>query len=98
MAITDVNIPPDWSSINEQLIWGALSDNVALDNFKYVFEVKNYLGESIILSKVFPDPNSNYGWFDVSNIIRNELVIDWFNGNSFDSVLVNELQSYKLVY
>jgi len=98
MAITDVNIPPDWSSINEQLIWGALSDNVALDNFKYVFEVKNYLGESIILAKVFPDPNSSYGWFDVGNIIRNELVIDWFDnsGNAFESVLVNELHDYNI--
>jgi len=98
MAITDVNIPPDWSSINEQLIWGALSDNVALDNFKYVYEVKNYLGESIILAKVFPDPNSSYGWFDVSNVIRNELVIDWFDnsGNAFESVLVNELHDYNI--
>jgi len=98
MAITDVNIPPDWSSINEQLIWGALSDNIALDNFKYVYEVKNYLGESIILAKVFPDPNSSYGWFDVSNIIRNELVIDWFDnsGNAFESVLVNELHDYNI--
>lgn len=96
MAITDVNIPPDWSSINEQLIWGALSDNVALENFKYVFEVKNYLGESIILAKVFPDPNSSYGWFDVSNIIRNELVIDWFNGNTWDGTIVNELHPYNI--
>jgi hypothetical protein len=44
---------------------------------KYVFDVFKS-GTQLVRVKVFPEPSNGRGYFNASNVIRNEVVFDWF--------------------
>ncbi|MFN5250889.1 MAG: hypothetical protein ACK5DE_07555, partial [Bacteroidota bacterium] len=82
MAITVVETPTNNSSAHDDLWHVVESTNSQQVDFKYVFDlfVDNV---QLIRAKVYPNPSDNLGYFNVSNIISNEMKFDWFvpNGN-----------------
>jgi hypothetical protein len=65
--------PPAYSSVNDSVIYvvydANAADTVTYPNYKYVYEV--WINGAIkFTGKVFPQPDSNRGIFDVGNIVR----------------------------
>lgn len=86
--------PDDYLSINDSVYWGADSSNYNKTNFKFVFDI---LKDDVLLmrSKVYPEPNTQRGFFDVAPILRNMLDIDWLEtpANYDYSIMVKQLNS-----
>lgn len=69
MAITLLSSPESYSSLHNELYFVASSTNTAEGSFKYVFDI--LIGGNIVSrTKIFPDPNSGYGIFNASQIVR----------------------------
>jgi hypothetical protein len=86
--------PDDYLSINDSVYWGADSSNYNKTNFKFVFDV---LKNDVLLmrSKIYPEPNTQRGFFDVAPILRNMLDIDWLETpvNYDNTILVKQLNN-----
>jgi len=92
MAITTYNEPSGYPSVQDSLWHAAISDASGLTNFKYVFDVYDTNGNQLIRSKVYPDVNDGWGYFDAGSVVRNEVDFSWFE--VIDSgILIKNLQS-----
>lgn len=70
MAITINSQPLNSSSMHEPLYFVVSSTNTAQTNFKYVCDI--YIGGNLVTRlKLFPDPDSSKGIFNVGSVIRN---------------------------
>lgn len=76
MAISFVS-PSGEVSIQDDLWHVASSSNSGQTDFKFVFDVY-YKGQQLVRTKVFPDPLSGKGYFNASQVVRNEITFDWF--------------------
>jgi hypothetical protein len=77
MAITSLISPSGYTSVQDDLWHIALSNNSGQTDMKYVFDVFKG-GTQLVRVKVFPEPSNGRGYFNASNVIRNEVVFDWF--------------------
>ena len=69
MAITIESAPEALSSMHDDLWHVASSTNSNTSGMKYVFDV--YVATTLVARvKLFPDPDSGYGIFNASNIVR----------------------------
>ena len=68
-------------SIQDDIWISANSDNSGVTNMKYVFDIYNENEELLMRSKVYPNPTDGRGYLNVGNIIRNEVIFDWFTVN-----------------
>ena len=91
MAITALDLPPDNRSAHDDLFVIATSDNANAVDFKYVFDVFAN-GKQLIRAKIYPNPDTSLGYFDISNVVANEMKFDWFvpNGQFFVKQLENK--------
>jgi hypothetical protein len=102
MALSVDSTPLDYSSVHDDLWHVVTSDNSTAVDFKYVFDV--FVGnKQLIRAKIFPNPENGTGYFNVSNIISNEMKFDWFSPNG--EIFMKELnysgeifQSYTVRY
>lgn len=95
MAITIVENPVDKSSVHDDLWHTVESNNSTAVDFKYVFDL--FVGNNqLIRAKIYPNPNDNNGYFNVSNIISNEMKFDWFTPNG--NVFMKELNDSGEIY
>ena len=77
MAISNLISPSGYTSVQDDLWHIALSNNSGQTDMKYVFDV--FKGTTqLVRVKVFPEPSNGRGYFNASNVIRNEVVFDWF--------------------
>jgi hypothetical protein len=76
MAISFVS-PSGEVSIQDDLWHIATSSNSGQTDFKYVYDVY-YNGQQLIRSKVFSDPLNGKGYFNASQVVRNEITFDYF--------------------
>lgn len=76
MAISFVS-PSGEVSIQDDLWHVASSSNSGQTDFKFVFDVY-YKGQQLVRTKVFPDPLTGNGYFNASQVVRNEITYDWF--------------------
>lgn len=76
MAISFVS-PSGEVSIQDDLWHVASSSNSGQTDFKYVFDIY-YKGQQLIRTKVFPEPTNGKGYFNASQVVRNEITYDWF--------------------
>jgi len=83
MAISFVS-PSGEVSIQDDLWHVASSSNSGQTDFKFVFDVY-YKGQQLVRTKVFPDPLSGKGYFNASQVVRNEITFDWFQPVANDS-------------
>lgn len=65
-------------SIQDDIWISVASDNSGVTNMKYVIDIYNEAEELLMRSKVYPNPTDGNGYLNVGNIIRNEVVFDWF--------------------
>lgn len=82
--ITELYIPnkEDKPSVQDSLWCVAYSDNSGAIDMKYVYDV--YVNnQQIVRAKIHPEPTSKRGYFDASAVVRNEMVLDWFNPNGY---------------
>ena len=77
MSITSLISPSGYTSVQDDLWHIALSNNSGQTDMKYVFDVFKS-GTQLVRVKVFPEPSNGRGYFNASNVIRNEVVFDWF--------------------
>jgi len=77
MSITSLISPSGYTSVQDDLWHIALSNNSGQTDMKYVFDVFKG-GTQLVRVKVFPEPSNGRGYFNASNVIRNEVVFDWF--------------------
>jgi hypothetical protein len=64
-------------SVQDDLWHIATSDNSGQTDFKYVFDVFAN-GVQLVRTKVFPEPTNGKGYFNASQVVRNEIRFDWF--------------------
>lgn len=64
-------------------------------DFKYVVDVIAN-GKQLIRVKVFPEPISKKMYFDISNIVSNEMKFDWFDPNGL--VFMKELDNSGQIF
>jgi hypothetical protein len=77
MSITSLINPSGEISVQDDLWHIASSDNSGQTDFKFVFDVF-VNGLQLVRTKVFPDPTNGKGYFNASNVVRNEITFDWF--------------------
>ena len=77
MSITTLINPSGEISIQDDLWHIASSNNSGQTDFKFVFDVF-VNGVQLVRTKVFPDPTNGKGYFNASNVVRNEITFDWF--------------------
>lgn len=80
MAITSLTLPDNNSSAHDDLYVVANSDNANAVDFKYVIDVFSY-SKQLLRAKIYPNPDTGYGYFNFSNVVANEMKFDWFNPN-----------------
>lgn len=69
--ITNLILPDDWETVQDDMWVIMESDNSSITNFKYVVDVYDGLGNQLIRSKVYPNPTNNKGYFNIGSILRN---------------------------
>lgn len=95
MSIGTSVAPVDKSSVHDDLWHIVESNNATAVDFKYVFDL--FVGNNqLIRAKIYPDPNDSKGYFNVSNIISNEMKFDWFTPNG--QVFMKELNDSGEIY
>jgi len=77
MSITTLINPSGEVSVQDDLWHIASSNNSGQTDFKYVFDVFAN-GVQLVRTKVFPDPTNGKGYFNASQVVRNEIRFDWF--------------------
>lgn len=95
MAITRFDLPADYKSAHDDLYVIAESDNINVVDFKFVIDVYAQ-NKQLIRAKIYPDPNTGNGYFDISNVVSNEMKFDWFLAN--DQVFMLELDDSGQIY
>ena len=80
MAITALDLPGNNRSVHDDLFVVATSDNANAVDFKFVFDVFAN-GKQLIRAKIYPNPNTSLGYFDISNVVANEMKFNWFVPN-----------------
>jgi hypothetical protein len=69
MAITIIQSPQAFTTIGNPMTFTLESDNYAQPNFMFVCDV--YRGGTLITKlKAFPNPSTNYGYFNIREILR----------------------------
>lgn len=95
MSIGTSVAPVDKSSVHDDLWHIVESNNATAVDFKYVFDL--FVGnKQLIRAKIYPDPTTTNGYFNVSNIISNEMKFDWFTPNG--NVFMKELNDSGEIY
>lgn len=95
MSISILENPVNNSSVHDDLWHVVQSNNSTQVDFKYVFDL--YVdNKQLIRAKVYPNPADTYGYFNVSNIISNEMKFDWFVPNG--QVFMKELNPSGEIY
>jgi hypothetical protein len=71
MALVISNFPVTYSSANDDLVCTCLESSLYTQtNFKYICDV--YIGGvKVAQLKSFPNPATNYGVFNIGNVVRN---------------------------
>lgn len=77
MSIVSLINPSGETSVQDALWHIASSDNSGQIDFKYVFDVF-VNGVQMVRTKVFPEPTNGKGYYDASQVVRNEITYDWF--------------------
>jgi hypothetical protein len=77
MAITSLFAPSGEPSVQDSLWHVVSSDNVAGQDFKFVFDIF-VGGVQQVRVKQFPDPTTSNGYFDAGPIVRNGFTYNWF--------------------
>jgi hypothetical protein len=77
MAITSLFAPSGEPSVQDSLWHVVSSDNVAGQDFKFVFDIF-VGGVQQVRVKQFPDPTTLNGYFDAGPIVRNGFTYNWF--------------------
>jgi len=95
MAITIVTSPPADSTLNDDIWITASSTNAGTTNFKFVFDIV-VGGTTVSRSKVFPNPNDSYGYFNTAPIIRN-YITNYFEPSG-SSILVESNDKWAVGY
>ena len=72
MSIGSNVAPIDKSSVHDDLWHVVESNNATKVDFKYVFDLF-VANRQLIRAKVYPNPEDTKGYFNVSNIISNEM-------------------------
>ena len=100
MSITNLYQPSAAATIYDGIWWTAASDNTSEPNFKYVFDVYDADGNQLIRSKVFPDPSTGRGYFDVAGVLKNAVDPDWFqiSGLTFYNHVLNNTNNLLIAY
>lgn len=88
MAISFVS-PSGEVSIQDDLWHIASSSNSGQIDFKYVFDVY-YKGQQLVRTKVYPEPSNGKGYFNASQVVRNEITYDWFKPLQGDNICINQ--------
>ena len=78
MSITNLVSPLGRVCVQDDLWYIATSDNATQTDFKYVFDVFDFDGNQLIRTKIYPEPSNYKGYFNVSQVIRNEMKFNWF--------------------
>lgn len=77
MSITSLINPSGEISVQDDMWHIATSTNSSQTDFKYVFDI--YVnGQQLIRTKVYPEPSNGKGYFDASQVVRNEISLNWF--------------------
>ena len=77
MSISSLINPSGEVSVQDDLWHIAHSTLSGNTDFKYVFDVYNG-STQLIRAKVFPEPINGRGYFNASQVVRNEIVFNWF--------------------
>jgi len=88
MAINFVS-PSGEVSIQDDLWHVASSSNSGQTDFKFVFDVY-YKGQQLVRTKVFPDPLSGKGYFNASQVVRNEITFNYFKPLQGDNICISQ--------
>ena len=95
MAITILDTPAAYSSMNDDLWYVASSTNSGTTNFKFIVDV--YVDGALVgRSKVFPSPSGSYGVYNASPIVRS-YVTNYFEPSG-TSILVASNNKLKVNY
>jgi hypothetical protein len=89
MSISSLINPSGEISVQDDMWHIATSSNATQTDFKYVFDIF-VNGQQLIRSKVFPEPSNNKGYFDASQVVRNEISLNWFNPASVPFLVVGQ--------
>lgn len=97
MSFTLLETANNNESLNDSIFWGAESSNTEKTNFKFVFDILNWNDELLLRSKIYPEPNTIRGFFDVAPVLRNELDLNWLNvpTNYHQNIIVSHPNSYN---
>lgn len=101
MSITNLYQPSAKACIYDGVWWTALSDKKDETNFKYIFDVFDADGNQLIRSKVYPDPATGRGYFDVSGVLRSAVNLNWggfFSPLQFYYQVFNNTNHLKVEY
>ncbi len=95
MAVTIVSNPPVDKCINDDIWITASSTNAGTTNFKFVFDV---IINSVLAArtKIFPNPNDNYGYYNAAPVVRNYLT-NYFEPTG-NSILVESNNKFAVPY
>jgi hypothetical protein len=101
MSVTNLYPPSDKACIYDGVWWTATSDNIDQTNFKFVFDVYDADDNQLIRAKIFPDPNTGRGYFDVSGVLRSAVNLEWFKFDytlQFYNQVLNNTNNLKIEY
>ena len=88
MAISFVS-PSGEVSIQDDLWHVASSSNSGQTDFKFVFDVY-YKGQQLVRTKVFPDTLNGKGYFNASQVVRNEITFDYFKPIQGSNICISQ--------
>jgi hypothetical protein len=80
-------------SVQDDLWSIAESSNSAVTDMKFVWDV--YVNNDLVIrSKTYPNPDTGYGYFNASQVVRNYMTLDYLASsysivNSYPSTRVN---------
>lgn len=89
MSITNLSSPSGEVSIQDDLWHIATSNNSTKTDFKFVFDIF-YNGQQLVRTKIYPEPSNSKGYFNASEVIRNEITYAWFKNTLGTSILINQ--------
>lgn len=87
MAITNIAYPSGSPSVQDSL-WHIFNTNVSgQTDYKYVLDIYTN-GTQQVRVKLYPEPTTNYGYFDAGPIVRNTMTYEWLTPK--EEILVSE--------
>jgi hypothetical protein len=91
MSISTLINPSGEVSVQDDLWHIAHSTLSGSTDFKYVFDVYNG-NTQLIRTKVFPEPANGRGYFNASQVVRNEIQFNWFTPTASGNVAMALIQ------